>query len=164
MPRVAADDTLTLTPCPWTVMAGSTARQVHSVVSSERVISAWISGAENSVNGLEVDRAAHVVHQDVDPAVVLQCGRRRLLGPRVCLQVGGDGLRAQLGGGLVDQVGAVHEGQPGGLGGQPPRHGEPDALGGTGDQDRLTGEPVRVDGAHAHAASAVCRTAAGRCC
>ncbi len=54
MPRVATDDTLTITPAPRSTMRGSAARQEYSVVISERSISAWISASVNSVNGLKL--------------------------------------------------------------------------------------------------------------
>ena len=52
MPRVAAELTLTITPRPRAVIDGRTARHDHSVVISDRSISARICSGSNSVNGL----------------------------------------------------------------------------------------------------------------
>jgi hypothetical protein len=44
-PRVATEDTLTITPRPWASMIGNTPRQHHIVGKSERRISASISAS-----------------------------------------------------------------------------------------------------------------------
>src|SRR5690554_7178318 len=54
MPRVATEETLTMTPPPCSTRVGSTARQHHRVGINERVTSAAISLSLNSVNGLKL--------------------------------------------------------------------------------------------------------------
>ena len=68
MPRAAADETLTIVPCRRSTMNGRTARQHHRVGKSDRRISATICVLGELDVRLEVDRAADVVDQDVDPA------------------------------------------------------------------------------------------------
>ena len=54
MPRAAAEETLTITPPPCSIMYGSTARQHHIVGINDRRISASIWGSLNSTYGLKL--------------------------------------------------------------------------------------------------------------
>ena len=141
-PRVATEDTLTITPRPCSSMIGST----RPAAPHRREQRAPDLGLDLRLGVLRVrlgpDRAADVVDQDVDPAEPVAGrghGRRRA---EVALQVGDerDGLRA-LGGELVrhlvHEVGAVDQGDRGPLPGRPGGHGLAEALRRAGDHDDL---------------------------
>src|SRR5207342_262774 len=94
---------------------------------------------------LEVDRAADVVDEDVDPAEVVAGSGHRGRGAYVPLQIGGerDCLRAlarELLGDLVHELGAVHQGDRAPLPGRPGGYRLPETLCRASDDQGLTVE------------------------
>ena len=150
IPLVAAEDTLTMTPCPRSTIDGSAARQAYSVVISDRSISARISVSVNWVNGLKlIAPPTLLISTSMRPKAESACWDDRFSAFPV-LEVRRDGeclvaVCAQFIGEFLDQLGAIGEHEGAAFGVDAARGLLTDALGRSCDHHDLAGEPAGRD-------------------